>query len=98
MVGVSTEHDEHVPVDEVTVLAMAAVPDGSGAATVTEKAAVAEEPDATLIASVQEVPTAEPVGQDQPSTAAPVKVVWAGTVSVNVVVPELPPPLVTVMS
>jgi hypothetical protein len=95
-VGLVTVHNEHVPADVVTVLAMARAPAGMGLATVTVNDTVAEEPAATATASVQEMPAAEPVGQDQPSLAAPVKVVLAGTVSVNMAVPALVPPLVTV--
>jgi hypothetical protein len=95
-IGLVTVQDEQVPVDDATVLAIARAPAGRAAATVTANDTVAEEPAATGTTSVQEMPAAEPVGQDQPSVAGPVKVVLTGTVSVNVVVPALPPPLVMV--
>jgi len=93
-VGVVTVHDEQVPVDEVTELAISVTPVGTVAATVTSNGTVVELSAATVTSSVQVLP-AEPSGvQVQP---VPVKVVLAGTVSVRVVVPGVPPPLVTVM-
>jgi hypothetical protein len=97
-VGVVTTQVEQVPADEVTVLVIATTPAGSGLATVSVNGTVTEVPAGTATAWLHELPAAEPVAQDQPSAANPVKVVSAGTVSDRVVDPGLPPPLVTVMS
>jgi hypothetical protein len=92
-VGVVTAHDEQVPVDEVTVLTIVVVAGGRVAATVTSNGTVVELLAAT-VTSWMHVPSAASLGvQVQP---VPVKVVLAGTVSVRVVVPGVPPPLVTV--
>jgi hypothetical protein len=94
-VGLVTVHDEQVPTDEVTVLTIVAVPAGKVAPTVTSNGTVVELFAATVTTSVQVLPAASLGVQVQP---VPVKVVLAGTVSVSVVVPGVPPPLVTVMS
>ena len=92
-VGLVTVLDEHVPFDEVTLLAMMVVPAGRLAATVTVNSTVVEPGPATVTSWVQGLP-AWLFGLHL--QAAPVKVVWAGTVSVSVVEASVPPPLVTV--
>jgi len=86
-------HSEQVPSDEVAVLTIAVVPAARLAATVTAKMTVIEPGPATVSSSVQGLPAWLLGLHFQP---APVKVVLAGTVSVSVVDPSVPPPLVTV--
>jgi hypothetical protein len=92
-VGVVTVHDEQIPVDEVTVLTIVAVPAGKVALTVTSNGTVAELLAATVTARVQVLPAESSGVQVHP---VPVKVVLVGTFSVSVVDPALPPPSVTV--
>ena len=92
-VGVLTVHDEQLPVDEVTVLTIVAVPAGRVAATVTSNGTVIEPGPATVTSWVQGLPAWLLGLHLQP---APVKVVLAGTFSVSVVDASVPPPLVTV--
>jgi len=92
-VGVVTVHDEQIPVDEVTVLIIVAVPAGKVAATVTWNGTVVELLAATVTSWVHVLPAASLGVQVQP---VPVKVVLAGTFSVRVVDPALPPRSVTV--
>ena len=91
-VGVVTVHDEQVPVDEATVFTIVAVPAGTDAATVTVNGTDAALLAATVTTWVQVLPAAPSGVQVQPP---PVKVVLAGTFSVRVVAPGLPPELVT---
>jgi len=91
-VGVVTVHDEQVPVDDLTVLPMVVVPPGKLADTVTVNGTGTVAPAATVRFWVQVLPAAVSGVQVQP---VPLKVVWAGTVSVRVVAPGLPPSLVT---
>lgn len=91
--GSRTVHSEQVPSDEVAVLTIAVVPAARLAATVTAKMTVIEPGPATVSSSVQGLPAWLLGLHFQP---APVKVVLAGTVSVSVVDPSVPPPLVTV--
>jgi hypothetical protein len=94
-VGLVTVHNEQVPVDEVIELPMVVVPAGRLAATATVNNTGTVAPPATVTSWVQVLPALSLGVQVQPSLCAPVKVVLAGTVSVRVVVPGLPPELVS---
>src|SRR5438552_4099365 len=94
-VGLVGLHDgRHVPTDVVTRLATCAVFAGSGLTTVSVYGFDTDAPPATVTDCVHAVPAAAPVAHDQP-WPDPLYVVFAGTVSDRIVVPDCPPVLVT---